>query len=116
MLLRALHTSGFWPVISDMADTASSMCFLSAIALPTPMLTTIFWIRGSDRRFSRPSFSRKRRAESPSRTAPSAAARAALRGLRFACVFLFLFFGRGLSHRSYAFMLSASRVVSTAAT
>ena len=33
------------------------MCFLSVIALPTPMLTTIFSSRGSESRFSRPSFS-----------------------------------------------------------
>src|SRR5262245_65501103 len=32
------------------------MCFLSAIALPTPMLTTIFSSFGNERRFSRPNF------------------------------------------------------------
>ncbi len=48
MALRALVTSGFWPVICVSAATASSRCFFSVMALPTPMLTTIFSSRGSD--------------------------------------------------------------------
>jgi hypothetical protein len=57
MLFFALQRIGFWPVISDKALVASSMCFLSCVALPTPMLTTIFSIRGRANRFLRPSFS-----------------------------------------------------------
>ena len=49
--LAALQRTGFWPVISARAAVASSMCFLSVIALPTPMLTTIFSSRGSESRF-----------------------------------------------------------------
>ena len=40
--------------------TASSMCFLSLIALPTPMLTTIFSSRGSDMRIRAAELLRKR--------------------------------------------------------
>ena len=46
MLFVDLHRTGFWPVISAKAAVASSMCFLSVIALPTPMLTTILSSRG----------------------------------------------------------------------
>ena len=40
-------TTGFWPAILVMSPTALSMIFLSPTASPTPMLRTIFWMRGT---------------------------------------------------------------------
>ena len=47
MALRAFVTTGFCPVIFCMSATALSRIFLSAIASPTPMLRTIFSMRGT---------------------------------------------------------------------
>ena len=74
MALRLCVIIAFWPVIWARAAAASSKCFFSVMALPTPMLTTIFSSRGSERRFVRPSFSAKSRQRLPSRTASKAGA------------------------------------------
>ena len=47
-LFFALQRTGFWPVISPSAFTASSINFLSVTELDTPMLTTIFSSLGID--------------------------------------------------------------------
>ena len=43
----ALVTIGFWPVIMASSFAAACSFLLSCVALPTPMLTTIFSIRGT---------------------------------------------------------------------
>ena len=48
---------GFWPVTCASAPIASSRCFFSLTATPTPMLTTIFSSRGMECGFERPSAS-----------------------------------------------------------
>ena len=55
--LRLSVTTGFWPAMIFRASTASSKYFFSPVALPTPMLTTIFCNRGSDKRLVRPNCS-----------------------------------------------------------
>ena len=42
----ALVITGFWPAISSISEAACSTRFLSWVASPTPMLSTIFSIRG----------------------------------------------------------------------
>jgi hypothetical protein len=56
MALRLRVVTGFCPEICVSAVTASSRCFFSAMALPTPMLITILVSRGSAMRLSRRSF------------------------------------------------------------
>ena len=71
--LRLSVTSGFWPVICFIASTASSMYFFSPMALPTPMLTTIFCKRGNESRLRAAELLGQARAESPCRTSPATA-------------------------------------------
>ena len=40
-------TTGFWPLMPLSSSTAVSMIFGFATAAPRPMLTTIFWRRGT---------------------------------------------------------------------
>ena len=47
MDLRALVTSGFWPVIAVRSLTAPSISLESRAASPTPMLTTILTMPGT---------------------------------------------------------------------
>ena len=58
--LRALVTSGFWPLISVMSATAASSAFLSAAASPTPMFRVIFSSLGTAITLAMPSSSRSR--------------------------------------------------------
>ena len=50
----AIVITGFCPEIFVSASTASSRCFFSPMALPTPMLMEIFSSLGSESRFLRP--------------------------------------------------------------
>ncbi len=70
---RLRVTTGFWPAMVFRASTASSRYFFSPVALPTPMLMTIFCNRGSARRFVRPNCW-ARPAGSPSDSAAGAGA------------------------------------------
>jgi len=45
--LRDFVITGFWPAIFARSATAFSRIFLSATASPTPMLSVIFWMRGT---------------------------------------------------------------------
>ena len=45
--LRALVTTGFWPVMAVRSRTAPSMSLLSLAASPTPMLTTTLTTPGT---------------------------------------------------------------------
>ena len=47
MDLRALVTTGFWPVIAVRSRTAPSMSLASRAASPTPMLTTTLTTPGT---------------------------------------------------------------------
>ena len=47
----ALVTTGFWPAMSSISDAACSTFFLSCVASPTPMLSTIFSIFGTSMTF-----------------------------------------------------------------
>ncbi len=57
--LRALHSSGFWPLIFARSAAAASMTFLSDTASPTPMLIVIFTILGTSITFAMPSSLRR---------------------------------------------------------
>ena len=52
--LRALQSSGFWPLIFARSAAAASMTFLSDTASPTPMLIVIFTILGTSITFVMP--------------------------------------------------------------
>jgi len=45
--LRARRTCARWPAIVVSSSTALSSCFASVFASPTPMLSVIFWRRGT---------------------------------------------------------------------
>src|SRR5919199_2547268 len=57
MLLRALLSCAFWPVILVRSSIAPSRALLFCAASPTPMLTTIFSSRGTRMGFSMPNLS-----------------------------------------------------------
>src|SRR3712207_6406261 len=57
MLLRALLSCGFWPVILARSSIAPSKALPFWAASPTPMLTTIFSSRGTRMGFSMPNLS-----------------------------------------------------------
>ena len=90
-------TTGFCPAIVFMASTASSMNFFSVIALPTPMLITIFRSRGTRGYWSARAWPQGRE-RSPGNNAPSAGAWGPFGPfgfvLRLLCVFFALFMER----------------------
>ena len=45
--LRARRTCARWPAIVVSSSIALSSCFASVFASPTPMLSVIFWSRGT---------------------------------------------------------------------
>jgi hypothetical protein len=47
----ALVTTGFWPLIAAISETAESRIFAFWIASPRPMLSTIFSSRGTSNTF-----------------------------------------------------------------
>src|SRR5918997_5569994 len=57
MLLRALLSCAFWPVILARSSIAPSRARALTTASPTPMLTTIFSSRGTRMGFSMPNLS-----------------------------------------------------------
>ena len=50
--LRALVTTGLWPAIAVSSATAELTFLQSEVASPTPMLMTIFSIRGASMSFA----------------------------------------------------------------